>query len=310
MGTMDIGNFYYVNAYTGDDNADGTTPDTAVKSCRQGLALATANHHDTVYFIANSNTEASTADFLTSALDWNKDGVNLIGIGNGNNTYIGSRSKIINATTSACPANMFTLSANNCIISGLEIMHHNGVADLSTAEICMVLSGMRNVIMNCQISGIGGSYLDTVGSASLYVTGAENYFSNCYIGLDTVIRAECLSEIIIGGSGGSAGTRNIFENCIINSYTSSTSFKGVLFSNASSHTMTIFKDCIFNAEQNRTSAAQPTGAIDPGSVAGHILDMRSGVFGYVEHCTGGSALVEVVGPVGAADSNDSAPAGT
>lgn len=294
IGNDIVGAAYYVRPYTGDDTAAGNSSETAFKTLSHALSAATANHGDTVFLVHESNTAASTTDYQSAALDWNKDGVNLIGIGgDGGSIYLGQRSRISNLSTAACPAVLFTVSANNCVIAGLEIFHQNGVADLSTAEIAMEVSGTRNAIVNCQISGVGHAYLDTVGSASLRVSGSENYFKNCYIGLDTILRGECLSEVRIGTEAGAGGTRNIFEDCIINSWTSQTTFKAILFLNASAHTFTLLKNTIMSAEQGGTGYGTPTGAIDPGSVSRPVAMVGGAIIGYTNVVTANSTLVQV-----------------
>jgi hypothetical protein len=284
----------YVRPRLGNNGNTGLTPTAAVKTLKQALSLATANQNDTVYLMCEGNTAANTTDYLTEPMDWNKDGVHLIGVGVAGDLYLGQRARISHASTTASMTAMFTLSANNCVISGIEFFQSAGLTDLSAAQFCVVVSGMRNVIKNCQISGIGEATLDTVGSASLSLQGAENIFKNCYIGLETIIRAECLSEITIGGSA----TRYIFEDCIIASYTSATTFKAIVCTHGSAHTLGIIKNTIITNATGRTSVVTTTGAIDPGSIAGHICVLGGGVFGYTNVVTADSSKVLVAAAAG------------
>jgi hypothetical protein len=286
-----VGQNIFVKPYTGNDGNTGLTPDAAVKTLAKALSIATADQNDIVYLVQESNTASKTTDYQSVPLDWNKDGVHLVGLGVCDSAYIGQRARIANLSTAVSASTLFTLSADNCLISGIEFFHQAGSNDLAAAQICVTVSGSRNVIRNCQISGIGAATVDTLASASLSVTGAENLFKNCYIGLDTVIRAECLSEVRIGGSA----TRTVFEDCIINSYTSATTFKAVLFTHASAHTLTVFKNTIINSETNRTSCVTVTGAIDPGSIAGHIVVNGGGVYGYADVCTSDSSVILLIG---------------
>ena len=291
----------YVRPRLGNDGNTGLTPVAAVKTLKQALSLATANQNDTVYMMCEGNTAANTTDYQATPLDWNKDGVHLVGVGAADDLYLGQRSRVTNLASAASASTMFTLSANNCAISGIEFFHQAGVDDLSAAQICVTVSGMRNVFKNCQISGVGAATLDTVASASLSIQGAENCFKNCYIGLDTIIRAECLSEITIGGNA----TRYVFEDCLIVGYTSSASYKAIVYTNGSAHTLGILKNCIVTNATGRTGVATTTGAIDVASIAGHIVILGGCVAGYsVGWASADSTKICVSAPIGVAATKD------
>jgi hypothetical protein len=179
-----------------------------VKTLAAALALATADRNDVVYLMAESNTGSLTTDYQSTQLDWNKDGVHLIGVNAGN--FIGQRSRIAAISTWTSANSMFKLSADNCLLANLEM--YSGVADATTLG-CATVTGTRNKIYNCQISGIGNAANDINGAYSLYLNGAEeNLFERCYIGLDTIPRsANTNSEIRVAGSA----TRNMFLNCTV-----------------------------------------------------------------------------------------------
>lgn len=155
------------------------------------------------------------------------------------------------------------------------------------------MSGERNRFFNCQISGNGdlAGTLDDAGTRSLFVAGGENTFQHCYIGLDTVIRATQTAEVQIF-----SGARNMFEDCMINSYTSLSTFKAVVCDTPDR--FVLFKNCNFNAVQNITSAVSPTGAIDSGSVNGSVLMLGGGVFGYTNVTTADDPKTLVQAPAG------------
>lgn len=271
------GKQYFVKPYSGSDGNSGLRWDRAFKTLVKAQAVATADKNDIVWLISESNTAANTFDFLTAALDWAKDGVHLIGVGAG--PQVGSRAGLRNSTSVLTIEDLFTVSADNCLIANISIFQGD-CASTATSPRAMVVSGERNRIYNCQISGNGGTTtsMDKAGARSLAVTGAENTFQHCYIGLDTILRATQTTEIYL-----TTGARNIFEDCIINSYTSLSTFKAVTVD--ASDRFVMFKNCILNAVQNITSAVAPTGAIASGSVNGSVLVMGGGVFGYADVTT-------------------------
>lgn len=292
-GMFTPGRAIFVRPSTGSDGNTGKAPNKAVKTLAKALALSTANKGDVVYMIAESNTASSTTDYQSTVLDWNKDGVHLIGLGSG--SQIGQRSRISNlSTATAIVSGLFILSANNCVIKNIEIFQGQGSTNPTGASIAMVVSGNRNVIENCQVSGIGHAELDDATSRSLLVSGSENVFRKCYIGLDTIIRATATAEVEV-----SAGARNIFDDCIFNSYTSNSSML-MLTLNAAIDRFILFDNCIFNSALNITSAVAMTAVVDANSVNGVVLMRNPMLNGFTNITAADAARVKVLGLSGLA----------
>jgi hypothetical protein len=248
------------------------SPSSAVKTLVKALALATANANDVVFLIQESNTAASTTDYQSSTLDWNKDGVHLVGINP--NPILGQRSRVALISTYVTASNLITWSANNCLVSGIEFFA--GVASANPTG-CMKLTGDRNHFVNCQISGIGNDLMDTAGAYSLWFYGAhENLFENCYIGLDTVGRGSAANaEILITSSGGTGNARNIFRKCIISGWCQSAG--NYLFVSANEagalDRFLLFDDCVLhNPGAAVAGGAQMTQAMQiHASANGHVI---------------------------------------
>ncbi len=283
------GNYYFVRPADGSDANNGTTPATAFKTLAFALTQCKAGNNDVVYLIAESNTASATTDYQSANLNWNKDGVHLIGINNG--SFLGQRSRISANATSAPTAfaNLFTLSANNCLIANIEFFQGAMGTNPSAASTCFTLSGQRNRIVNCQISGIGDTTLDDVGSNSLTISGSENYFQHCYIGLDTVIRATSVTEVVI-----SAGARNLFEDCQFETYTSGSTFKMVSINTACDRWIK-FKNCEFHAVQNITSAVAPTGLLGLTTMNGEVLLVNPYCYGFAQYTTADNNYARILG---------------
>jgi hypothetical protein len=271
------GKVIHVKAYSGSDGNIGETPTTAVKTLTRALALATANQGDIVLMYYEGNTAARATDYQAVALDWNKDGVHLIGVGAA--PMIGQRARIGQLSTVKTIEDLFTLSADNCLIANIQV--YQGVASsTATSPRAMVVSGQRNRIVNCSISGMGDTSMDTTGARSLAVVypAAENTFQHCYIGLDTVIRATNAVEVAITGTGVATRVpRTIFEDCVFNTYTSTATGKMV------AHTYTdrfvLYKNCTFFCATGITSAVAITGVFSTSDVNGMIAVQGSSAFG-------------------------------
>lgn len=234
------GNVFFVRPTGGSDGNDGKSPARAFKTLVKALQSCSANQNDTIYLIAESNTASATTAYLTAQLDWNKDLVHLIGVGTG--SMIGQRARIAVASTTVLTTDMFKLSANGCIISNIGFFF--GVATTTTAGIAAInVTGARNYLYNCSVSGIGHADMDTLGSSSLTLNGAqENTFEKCYIGLDTVTRGvQVNTEINLKGGA----VRNIFKDCIIAAAASVNTHTWVTKASAGIDRFVDFIGCVF-----------------------------------------------------------------
>jgi hypothetical protein len=220
------GKSLFVRPGTGSDGFRGNRPDRAFKTLNNAgagsagaLANATANQNDVVYLMAERNTAASTTDYQSytsgAALTWDKDLTHLVGVGAGN--VMSQRSRIALASTFNTAIPMVDWSANSCHIANIQFFQ--GVAHANPTG-CVKVSGSRNRFYNCHFAGLG----DTAGNNdidnafSLWITGAENVFENCVIGLDTADRGVASNfnyEVILGPlTGAGSAARNIFRNCV------------------------------------------------------------------------------------------------
>ena len=274
IGAPTQGNYWFVKPGTGNDSNSGKSPVQAFKTLAKALAAATANQNDVVFLMAESNTASATTDYQSTALDWNKDGVHLIGVGS--TTQIGQRSRISNlSTATAIVSGLFIVSADNCIIRNIEVFQGQGGTNPTGASIAVSVTGQRNHFINCQISGIGHTELDDATSRSLKVSGSENTFTHCYIGLDTVIRATAQAEVEIADST----ARTIFEDCIFNTYTSADGFLMIKYAAADRFIM--LKNCVVMAVQNITSATQPAAALSASTTLnGNVIVHGTAFYGF------------------------------
>jgi hypothetical protein len=289
------GNVYWVRPRSGSDAFDGLTSQSAFQTLARAMSAAVPNQNDVVFLCAESNTAAQTTDYQDATLDWNKDLVHLIGIGSG--PFLGQRARISARSTAAALAPLFKLSANGCLISGVEFFQ--GTPASGTTSRCVDVTGQRNHIVNCQMSGMGDltAVADVAGSRSIKLSGSENVFQHCYIGLDTAIRATMTTEVEI-----SAGARNTFENCHFETYTSLSTFKMVSVATGCDRFVK-FVDCDFVAVQNITSAVAPTGAIGITTMNGQVIMRNPYLYGFAQYVTADNAYVQVLGFIGTATSH-------
>lgn len=265
----------FVAPGSGSDGRRGTSPDQAVATLSRALALATADSNDVVYMISEDNSASGTTDYQSSALDWNKDGVHLIGVNSGNG--IQNRSRIAQLSTATNVDDLFTVSASNCMIANISVFH--GVDD-ATSKGAVKVSGERNYFYNCTMSGIGNATMDTADNYSLNVTGSENTFERCYIGLDTVARGTAATYEMALQSG---ATRNRFLSCQVVSYAEDAGFAWVYVPTNGIDRWNLFDNTLFiNMPTGDASGTTMTEGFDVtggGSPDGLVLLRNCGFVG-------------------------------
>ena len=296
-GTMFSGKHFFVKPISGSDGNSGRTPRLALKTLAKALSLATADKNDVVYLVAESNSASGTTDYQSAALDWNKDGVHLIGVNSYN--MIQQRSRIAQLSTVKDLENLVTFSADNCFIANISIFQ--GVASsTATAPVAVIVSGQHNHFYNCTFSGNGdtGGSMDVAGARSLLLYGAaENQFTKCYIGLDTVSRATQDSEISIRKNASAVGsTRNVFDNCVITGFAGAAGFTFVDASESGCmDRFLLFKNCTFINPVNSTATSMTEAVDTHASQGGAIIFSRSSLIGVAagQHDAGSAGTVWV-----------------
>lgn len=258
-GYFTAGRAWFVRPGTGSDAASGKRPDRAFATLAQALSVATADSGEVVYLISEDNSASGTTDYQSSALDWNKDGVHLVGINSGNHTQ--QRSRIAQLSTATNVDNLFTVSANNCFFANFSVFH--GVDD-ATSKGAVSISGDRNRFYNVTMSGIGHDTMDTAANYSLDVGGDENLFERCYVGLDTIARGTAATYEMSFSSG---ATRNLFRDCMVVSYAEAAGFAHVYSAASGMDRWNMFDRTIF--------MNMPTGD-SSGTTMDEVFDITGG----------------------------------
>jgi hypothetical protein len=303
-GPITQGRVFFVMPVSGSDGASGKSPKQALKTLAGALALATANQGDVVFLMSEGNAASACTNYVTETLDWNKDGVSLIGINSGVRTSPRSRIAWLSTAASGSDIPLFTLSANNCTISGIQF--YSGLNDANMIGAVNV-TGHRNRFVNCHIAGIGHDTNDVAGAYSLRLGGGtENEFEDCVIGLDTIARGTAAnSEILVAAAGtADCNARNRFIGCDILSYAEATGHKSVIRPSSGHDRAIIFERCTFrnNGTQLMAEAFDVTAG---GSPAGHFHVKDCSFFRFTDVETAAvSGIVFVHGsPVTAADNS-------
>lgn len=291
------GQSLFVDVVNGNDGNPGNAPGNgnALSTLARALQLCVAGRGDIVYLISDGSTAATARP--TATLDWNKANTHLIGVCAPG--PISQRARIANATSTSGVTPLVKFSAAGCYIANLQIfLGYTTDEDQIACE--LAVGGTRCTFNNVQFAGMG----DTVpaaraGSMSIKLGGAENWFTHCTIGLDTISRTTTNSEM-----GITVGTRNVFDDCLFITYAGSA---GHLYMSAAASTIDrfiLFRRCTFiNAIQSGATTMTAAMSINgTGSPAGMALLDDCKLYGATYWVAADTAKVMLSGPTGAANS--------
>ena len=266
----------------GNDGNSGTGIDSPLASCAQALTLATAGGNDVVYLVSSSNTGVNTSDSLSTTLLWNKDLTHLVGVNAGNCISQRSRVAALSTATGTSLAPLATFSANGCLVQGIQF-----ISELASADAVggVLVSGMRNHFVNCHFAGGATTTQDVAGQFSLKVTGSENLFDDCTIGLDTISRATATYEMYMSG----AAARNVFRNCRIITYAGHNTMTWLTTATTIDR-FALFENCTFINAVN-SAATTMSQAFGIGHTGGSIILKNCQMIGATASETSSSGYV-------------------
>ena len=259
------GNVWHVKPSSGSDGQSGKTSSEAVATVSKALSLATANQNDIILLYAESNSASSTSDYQSATLTWNKNLTHLVGVGT--NPPASNRARIAQLSTATGVSPLVNVTASGCMFKNFSIFH--GVAD-ATSLIALQVTGERNVFEDMHIAGMGNASQVAAGGTSLKLTGSENAFRNCTIGLDTVGRdAGTEGELWVDG----AATRNVFEDCLFAAFISNVAYEHVVLEDATAIDRYLrFKNCVFySISANNATPQDQIFEFKASLTQGHII---------------------------------------
>jgi hypothetical protein len=246
----------------GNDGNDGLQLETPLATCAQAQSLATTSGNDVVYLLSSSATAINTSDSLTTTLLWAKDMVHLIGVNAGNCISQRSRVAALSTATGTSLAPLATVSGSGCRVENIQF-----ISELASADAIggVLVSGDRNHFVNCHFAGGATTTQDVAGQFSLKVTGSENLFDDCTIGLDTISRATATYEMYMSG----AATRNVFRNCRIITFAGAGTMTWLTTATTLDR-FNLFENCTFINAVNSTASTM-SQAFGIGHTGGSII---------------------------------------
>lgn len=232
LGTQHIeGKNWYVNPTTGDNGYRGEKPDKAKAGLSEAEELLSNNRYDTLWYNAGG-----TSLGITTTITWDKNYTRFIGLGAP--ARVAQRSRIFN-TDNTGNSPLMTVSANGCVFANMYLFQGSSAADTR----CVDVTGDRNYFFNVHFAGIGhATAAADIPATSLKLTGSENFFEDCTIGIDTIKRTAANSHLLCDG----AATRNYFRNCRFVSWSETAAHAMVIVTDTTALDRTLtFEKCLF-----------------------------------------------------------------
>ncbi len=230
---------FFVHGENGSDGNDGRTPKKALAKVSKAHSLMTSGKNDVCFVMGNGANSGQVGE--TATITWSKSACHLIGVAAPG--VVAQRAKISPEGASVTDVTpVINITGSGCYFSDLHFFQNFATA---AANVCMAITGQRNVFNRCHIAGGGNATAAAhAGTRSLTIAGdnGEHYFKDCTIGLDTIPRGTAASaEIEITA----ASTRNTFEDCLILSRTDGANHDQLLIGSGGIDRWVIFKNCIF-----------------------------------------------------------------
>ncbi len=227
----------FISGADGSDSNLGTK-EKPFASVSYAHTKMNAGNNDVAYLMGNGQTSGTARE--TSTITWSKDACHLVGVAAPG--MIAQRARVSPASGTSDVTPIINVTADGCLFQGVHFFQNFST---NAANVCMAITGERNVFINCHIAG-GGNATAAVhaGTRSLTIAGTngEHYFQDCVIGLDTIPRGSAASaEIEFTG----ATTRNYFRKCLLLARTDGTAHDMVLIGTNGIDRWAIFDDCIF-----------------------------------------------------------------
>lgn len=199
---------FFVDPANGSDVNPGNSIDKPLDSVTVAYNKCVDKRGDVVYLMNDGNTSGSARE--TTSLTWSKDNTHLVGLCAP--VGISQRSRITppsGNTDFDAFTPMITVSGHGNIFMNVQIA--NWGSEDGKAARGVDVTGNRNYFRNVHIVGISHDNVgDEAAACDLLLTGEENLFEDCTIGVDTVTRTAANASLDLQ----SQATRNIFRRCL------------------------------------------------------------------------------------------------
>jgi hypothetical protein len=240
----------YGQQIVGSSSNEGNDPRAPLDSIATAYDRCVSGAGDGIALWSYGTTTAACSSYLTSTLTWSKHGITTVGV---SAPTINQRSRVTNKSTSLAVSPLITVSGNNNSFYNMSLVNSG-----TTGYIALSVTGARNYFENCFLAGGRGMTTPTVNDYSISLTGAEECtFRKCQIGTDTFDQSDIAGAEVYFGVGNS---RIRFYDCEFLSFRSAGTTAGMIklvATGDSIYRTVVFDNCFFHMyrDGNVTSEA-------------------------------------------------------
>jgi len=290
------GNYFWVDGTNGSDGNTGG-PQDPFKTLTQALAACLSGNNDVVLF---TGTFSPSATFT-----WNKNNTHLIGLSV--SPYATPTISVASTTaTSGAFSPLVNVTATGCIFQNFSVV--SGINQAAT-QVAWAEAGGQNTYIGVNINQVGNATAGAqAGNRALTIASVGNYFQNCILGSDAIIRATGNSANIglLDGAGDCT-----FQNCVIPMYSSNAANVFIVTASTALVGYFVFKECLMVNNLNNTSGTSLTAAITVAAASkGIVVLAPSTVIAGAGDASGASAGVQVSTPAASSTGGNLAVAAT
>lgn len=282
---------YFVDPANGNDNNSGLKPDEALDTVEAAYNKTVDKQGDIVFLLGDGSTTGTARD---NAIVWSNSNTHLIGV---TAPTPNQRARIAPPTTDAADVDAYTpyitLSGSGCVFANFSIFQGN--TEDSKSSVGILVSGSRNYLNNVSVLNGAATNQGDEACYNIQVTGQENVFETCYIGMDTAARGNnaVSANVRFGNDTAEEACRNIFRNCVFPCFADDTEPTFI-------YTKTDFDATRWNLFSGCTFVNTGTSTLDAGvkwsDTTGRLLLQNCGFIGVTDVTAADSTYVYVLGP--------------
>lgn len=250
------GNYFWVDTANGSDGNTGG-PQDPFQTLSQALTSATAGNNDVIYFTGTYNP--------TATLVWNKNNTHLIGLSI--SPYAAPKIAVANtAATSGAFTPLVNVTATGCIFQNFTVV--SGIAQAAT-QVAWAEAGGSNTYVGVNINQVGNATAGAqAGNRALTLASVNNYFLNCVIGNDAIVRATGTNSSVTLLAGGGSTT---FRGCLFPMWSSVAASTFVVAAATTASGYILFDACVFVNDINNAGGTALTQAFSISATTGASL---------------------------------------
>jgi hypothetical protein len=247
------GKWFYVDPTSGSSSNDGLTPQTAFASLSTAYTACTTGAGDGIALISRGITSAGCTSYLTTALDWTKWGITVVGICAP--TKFSKRARI--STAALDLAYLIDVQGSNNTFKNIAL-YNGGTTGIG----CVIVSGDRNYFEGVHFAGGMGMTTPTIADYDLKLSGAEeNTFVDCTFGSDTFDKSDIAgTSLLVDRNAAAKGcSRNRFYGCEFIAFRSAGTTAGMVKLNTTGDSILrtmLFDNCFFHMYRNGNVTAE------------------------------------------------------